>query len=212
MRKVGYILIFVFLSLAGCAYAAGGSTASGKVDVKKIIFEHLKDSYEWHVTTIGEKHVAVSLPIILYSQRTGWEVFPSSVFHEQENYNGFYISHTGDNEGKIVEIDEYGNERRPLLDISITKNVLSVFISSLLLVVIVLLTARWYRRHDAEDKAPRGFVGVMEMLITMVVDDVIKPNVGKNYKRYAPYLLTAFFFIFLNNLMGLLPIFPAAPM
>ena len=208
MRKVGYILIFVFLSLAGCAYAAGGSTASGKVDVKKIIFEHLKDSYEWHVTTIGEKHVAVSLPIILYSQRTGWEVFPSSVFHEQENYNGFYISHTGDNEGKIVEIDEYGNECRPLLDISITKNVLSVFISSLLLVVIVLLTARWYRRHDAEDKAPRGFVGVMEMLITMVVDDVIKPNVGKNYKRYAPYLLTAFFFIFLNNLMGLLPIFP----
>ena len=208
MRKVGYILIFVFLSLAGCAYAAGGSTASGKVDVKKIIFEHLKDSYEWHVTTIGEKHVAVSLPIILYSQRTGWEGFPSSVFHEQENYNGFYISHTGDNEGKIVEIDEYGNECRPLLDISITKNVLSVFISSLLLVVIVLLTARWYRRHDAEDKAPRGFVGVMEMLITMVVDDVIKPNVGKNYKRYAPYLLTAFFFIFLNNLMGLLPIFP----
>ena len=208
MRRIGYILTFVFLSLAGCVYAAGGSDTSGKVDVKKIIFEHLNDSYEWHITTIGEKHVAISLPVILYSQRTGWEVFPSSVFHEQDNYNGFYISHTGDNEGKIVEIDEEGNERRPLLDISITKNVLSVFISSLLLVAIVLLTARWYRRHDAEEKAPRGFVGVMEMLITMVVDDVIKPNVGKNYKRYTPYLLTAFFFIFLNNLMGLLPIFP----
>ena len=208
MRRIGYILTIVLLSLAGYTYAAGGSTASGKVDVKKIIFEHVKDTYEWHITTIGERHVAISLPVIIYSQRTGWEIFSSSVFHEQESYNGFYISHTGDYEGKIVEIDCEGNERRPMLDFSITKNVLSVFISSVLLVVIVLITARWYRRHDAEDKAPRGFVGVMEMLITMVVDDVIKPNVGKNYKRYTPYLLTAFFFIFLNNLMGLLPIFP----
>ena len=48
----------------------------------------------------------------------------------------------------------------------------------------------------------------MEMLITMVIDDVIKPNVGRRYKRYVPYLLTAFFFIFLSNLMGLVPIFP----
>ena len=114
----------------------------------------------------------------------------------------------GDNEGKIVESDIEGNERRPLIDFSITKTVLSVFISSFLLIIIVLSTAQWYRRHNTTDKAPRGFVGVMEMLITMVVDDVIKPNVGKNYKRYTPYLLTAFFFIFQNNLMGLLPIFP----
>ena len=99
----------------------------------------------------------------------------------------------GDNEGKIVENDAQGNERRPLLDLSITKTVLSVFISSLLLIVIVLFTARWYRNRKADDKAPGGFVGVMEMLITMVVDDVIKPNVGKKYKKYTPYLLTAFF-------------------
>ena len=139
MRRVGYILTIVLLSLAGYAYAAGGSTASGKVDVKKIIFEHVKDTYEWHITTIGERHVAISLPIILYSQRTGWEMFSSSVFHEQEIYNGYYISHIGDNEGKIVEIDDEGNERRPLLDISITKNVLSVFISSVLFTLSLLL-------------------------------------------------------------------------
>ena len=208
MRGIRYILILLFLSFVGSSFAAGNSSSSGKVDVKKIIFEHVKDTYEWHIATVGEKHIAISLPIILYSQRTGWEMFPSSVFHEQETYNGFFISSMGNNEGKIVELDIEGNERRPLLDVSITKTVLSVFISSLLLVVIVLSTARWYRRHNAEDKAPRGFVGVMEMLITMVIDDIIKPNVGKNYKRYTPYLLTAFFFIFLNNLLGLLPIFP----
>ena len=208
MNRIGYILLFLFLSFAGFATASGHSSTSGKVDVKKIIFEHVKDTYEWHITTVGEKHIAISLPIILYSPRTGWEVFPSSVFHEQESYKGFYISYMGDNEGKIVESNTYGEEQRPLIDLSITKTVLSVFISSFLLVVIVLFTARWYRRHKADDKAPRGFVGVMEMLITMVIDDIIKPNIGKNYKRYVPYLLTAFFFIFLNNLMGLLPIFP----
>ena len=208
MNRIGYILLFLFLSFAGVVTASGHSSTSGKVDVKKIIFEHVKDTYEWHITTVGEKHIAISLPIILYSPRTGWEVFPSSVFHEQESYKGFYISYMGDNEGKIVENDANGEEQRPLIDLSITKTVLSVFISSFLLVVIVLSTARWYRRHKADDKAPRGFVGVMEMLITMVIDDIIKPNIGKNYKRYVPYLLTAFFFIFLNNLMGLLPIFP----
>ena len=208
MKGIRYILMLLFLSFACGAFATEHTAESGKIDVKKVIFEHIKDTYEWHITTIGEKHVAISLPVILYSHRTGWEVFSSSVFHEQESYKGFYISYMGDNEGKIVENDSDGNERRPLLDLSITKTVLSVFISSLLLVVLVLYTARWYRRHNADDKAPRGFVGVMEMLITMVVDDVIKPNVGKNYKRYTPYLLTAFFFIFLNNLMGLLPIFP----
>lgn len=208
MNRIGYILLFLFLSFAGVVTASGHSSTSGKVDVKKIIFEHVKDTYEWHITTVGEKHIAISLPIILYSPRTGWEVFPSSVFHEQESYKGFYISYMGDNEGKIVESNTDGEEQRPLIDLSITKTVLSVFISSFLLVVIVLSTARWYRRHNADDKAPRGFVGVMEMLITMVIDDIIKPNIGKNYKRYVPYLLTAFFFIFLNNLMGLLPIFP----
>ena len=81
-------------------------------------------------------------------------------------------------------------------------------INGLLLVVIVLLTARWYRRHDAMKEAPRGLPGIMEMIITMVEDDIIKDSIGKDYKRYSPYLLTAFFFIFINNLMGIVPFFP----
>ena len=83
-----------------------------------------------------------------------------------------------------------------------------MLVSAVLLMVLVLYTARWYRGRAPGDAAPRGFVGVMEMLITMLVDDIIKPNIGKNYKRFTPYLLTAFFFIFLNNVMGIIPIFP----
>ncbi len=199
----------MLLPCCGAAAGALHDDAEAKaVDVKKIIFDHVKDSYEWHITTIGDTHVTLPLPIILYSSRTGWEVFSSSVFHHAPEYKGFSISKSGNFEGKIVELDAYGNERRPMLDLSLTKTVVSVFIISLLLIVIVVGTARWYRNRKPTDEAPRGFVGIMEMVIVMVVEGVIKPNVGSTYKKYVPFLLTVFFMIFLTNLMGLLPIFP----
>ena len=210
MRLFRYIMLLLLLPLC-CEVAAGAASHSGDaqaVDVKKIIFDHVKDSYEWHITTIGDTHVTLPLPIILYSSRTGWEVFSSSVFHHVPEYKGYHISQSGNYEGKIVELDADGNERRPLLDISLTKTVVSVFIISLIVILVVLGTARWYRNRKPTDEAPRGFVGVMEMLINMVIESVIKPNVGSTYKKYVPFLLTVFFMIFLTNLMGLLPIFP----
>ena len=82
--------------------------------------------------------------------------------------------------------------------------------TAVLLIIIVLSSARWYRRHDASrDGAPGGFKGLMELMVMMVNDEIIKPSVGeKHYRKYAPYLLTAFFFIFLCNLLGLVPFFP----
>ena len=106
-----------------------------------------------------------------------------------------------------MERDADGTLVRPL-DLSITKNVFSLMINCTLIVLLVLGTARWYRRHDALKEAPKGIAGIMEMLIVMVEDDIIKEGVGKDYKRYSPYLLTAFFFIFINNLMGIVPFFP----
>ena len=210
MRLLRYIMLM--LLLLPCSGAVAASSHDGgeaqAVDVKKIIFDHVKDSYEWHITTVGDTHLTLPLPIILYSSRTGWVVFSSSVFHHADEFNGFRISRSGNYEGKIVELDAYGNERRPVLDLSLTKTVVSVFIISLLLILIVVGTARWYRNRKPSDEAPRGFVGVMEMVIIMVVEGVIKPNVGSTYKKYVPFLLTVFFMIFLTNLMGLLPIFP----
>ena len=106
-------MLFMMLLSCTMATATVSSAAQDKkeVDVKQIIFDHVKDSYEWHITTLGDKHVTIPLPIILYSSRTGWEVFSSSVFHEQEEYKGFRIARSGNNEGKIVEVDADGNER-----------------------------------------------------------------------------------------------------
>lgn len=209
MNKVRYILLLLLFLLpvtGSQAFAASGGQEP--FDAPKVIFEHLKDAYEWHITTIADKHISIPLPVIVYSERTGWQLFSSSVFHEGEEYNGFYLSHNGDNEGKVVERNAAGDEQRPLLDISITKNVLAIFLNGALLCAIMLLTSRWYRKRGDSNVVPRGFVGAMEAIVTMVIDDVIKPNVGEKWARFTPYLLTVFFFILLSNLMGLIPIFP----
>lgn len=177
------------------------------LDMNEYLLGHVGDSYGWHITTVKGHHVTIHLPVILYSKTTGWHCFSSRHIEEGEEYEGFRMA--GDDEkhsGKLVEIAD-GAAVKPL-DISITKNVFGMMINSLIVLVIVLCGARWYRRHDAREEAPRGFAGLVEMMVTMVEDDIIRPCVGKDYKRYSPYLLTAFFFIFINNVMGIVPFFP----
>lgn len=176
--------------------------------VKEIVIEHISDSYEWHITKIGEKDIAIPLPVILHSKATGWNFFSSSKFHGGAEYNGFKIASEGKYKGKVVEIQQDGSEVRPL-DMSLTKTALALMIGSVIVVIIILSAARWYKHHDAIDEAPKGFVGLIEMLVMSVVDGIIEPCIGKNYMKFTPYLLTVFFFIFINNILGLIPIFPA---
>lgn len=211
--QLKYILIFfTFLVLGGThsAMASDPQLAEGDLNVKELILDHLGDSYEWHITTIGEKHIAVPLPVIVKGENSGWQIFSSSNFHHgAETHNGFYIAKEGAYKGKIVEKNAAGEELRPW-DLSITKNVFALILTSVLLVVIILSVARWYKKNSSPEapKSPKGFVGFMELFIMNVNDDIIKPCIGKNYKKFTPYLLTAFFFIFLNNIMGLIPFFP----
>jgi len=146
---------------------------------------------------------------VVYSKYTGWHAFSSSKLDENDNhYEGLYIAPEGSShEGKLVEKAPDGKEYRPI-DLSLTKNALALLINGTLLVLIILYVARWYKRHAYDSEAPKGFVGIMEMLINSIENDVIKASIGENYKKFSPYLLTAFFFIFFNNLMGLIPIFP----
>ncbi len=184
------------------------SLAAEELDMQEYLFGHIGDSYEWHITTVNGKPVSIPLPVIVHSKTGGWHCFSSARLEGGESFENFSIAPKGEKyEGKIVETLPDGSVVRPL-DISVTKNVLGLLINCVLIVVIVLVTTSWYRKHDAREEAPGGFVGLMEMLITMVEDDIIKDCVGKDYKRYSPYLLTAFFFIFINNLMGIVPFFP----
>ncbi len=185
----------------------GAASAAGDVDVGEMLFGHIGDSYGWHITDWNGKHVTIPLPCIVRSS-TGWHVFMSSKIEHGHTYKGLFLAEEGRHEDKIVERNAAGELVRPL-DISITKNVASLMFSAILLVSMVLGAARWYRRHDASEKAPGGFTGLVEMMVMMVNDDLIKPSIGEaEYRKYAPYLLTAFFFIFISNLLGIVPFFP----
>ena len=198
-------LILVGVVTLQTTYASEAKAAGEPLNVREFILEHISDSYEWHITKIGEKHISIPLPIIVYSQTSGWHVFMSSAFHHAPVHNGFTIAHEGASKGKIVEIDAAGKQTKPF-DISITKNVFSLLFSSTILIIIILSVARSYKKGSY--KPQKGFIAFMEMFIMNVNDDIIKPCIGKDYKRYAPYLLTVFFFIFINNILGLIPIFP----
>ena len=66
------------------------------VDVKEVVFGHIGDAYEWHITTWGETHVTIPLPVIVYSSQTGWHAFLSSRLEENGGtYEGFSIAPAG---------------------------------------------------------------------------------------------------------------------
>ena len=204
--KIFYKILLVTLAIilpANAIFAKGSETED--LDVRTFILHHVADAYEWHITKIGEKEITIPLPVIVYSKNSGWNVFMSSVFHHSPEYKGFSIAHEGGFEGKIIEKNADGAEIRPF-DISITKNVFSLLFSSALLIFLVMFVARSYKKNGF--KAKKGFAGMMEMLIMNINDDVIKPCVGKDYRKYSPYLLTLFFFVLINNVLGLIPLFP----
>ena len=207
-RKIKILLLLLStFSLTFHQVRASDAVVAGKeetLNVREFILEHISDSYEWHITTIGDKHISVPLPVIIYSKISGWHVFLSSEFHGGY-HEGLFIAREGEYQGKIVELNTAGKEIKPF-DISITKNVFSLLFSSVLLIIIIMSVARSYKKEGFAPK--KGFVAAMEMFIMSVNDDIIKPCIGKDYKRYAPYLLTVFFFIFINNLLGLIPLFP----
>ena len=177
-----------------------------KFHADKMIFEHILDAYEWHIATIGHTHISIPLPIIVYSRHSGWHVFSSNHFHHTPVYEHFEIAKEGPYEGKIVEILPDGSIERPI-DISITKNVVALFFSIILMLWIFLTASKRYRQ--APNKAPSGIQSWVEPIIIFVKDDIAKASIGeKRYEKYLPYLLTIFFFIWINNLLGLVPIFP----
>ncbi len=201
------LLILMCLALMPFFAMPNDTAPSGEVDVNEIIFGHIGDSYEWHITDWNDKPVAIYLPVIVYSKNSGWNVFSSKKLHHGHNYNGFqYGDENGKNVDKVVEIVD-GEEVRPI-DISITKNVLGLFINSAVVLILIFSVARWYKKHPEPGSAPKGLRGAIDMFMMSINDDLIKPCVGENYRKFAPYLLTVFFFIFINNLMGLIPIFP----
>lgn len=198
-------------------------------DANEVIFGHVLDAHQFHFFSYKGSdghlhHVGIPLPVILYSPERGFSSFSSGKFHHGEHvYNGYllvtpeYKEHlikTGYNKADaeklrnetIIAVDENSIplQNVKVYDLSLTRNVVQMFIALALLVWVLLSVAKRYREQGS-GKAPKGIQNLMEVLITFIRDEVAKPNLGHKYRKYMPFLLTIFFFILINNVVGLIP-------
>ena len=195
--KLGWALALSLFFTLGSFYAnAAENSKGGAVDISGEIFGHIQDAYEWHIFSAGSFDASIPLPVMLYSPAKGFSFFCSSHFnHGESDYNGYKI----DEGGHIAALD--GSK---VYDFSITKNVAAMWIAVVLLLVIFIGISKKYRQNGS-DKAPSGFQNALEACILFIRDEVAVPNLGKEYKKFMPLLLTLFFFIWLGNLLGLIP-------
>ncbi len=191
------------LGMSTTALAGGGETNNGKLNPADVIIEHISDGHEFHFFSVGDFHATIPLPVILYSPQRGWDFFLSSKFHHgHETVNGYKLEHA-----KILPVLADGNidASVTVYDFSLTRNVVQLFISLILLVWMMSGIAAKYRKGQGTTQAPKGLQNAIEPVITFVRDEVAKPNLGDKSYKYLPYLLTVFFFILINNLFGLMP-------
>lgn len=189
----------------------------------EVIMHHIADSHGWHLFDWNDHPVSIPLPVILYTEK-GLVVFSSSKFHhDAEGHHVveaggqrfvnihekiYYASDVANEHGAFAEMDHETHEvsNASPWDISITKNVAALLFSAFVILMLFLPAARSYKKNPGV--APTGVAGFVEPLVVFVRDDIAKNNIGPHYKRFVPMLLTMFFFIWINNLLGLVPFFP----
>jgi F-type H+-transporting ATPase subunit a len=212
-RFVAFLLMLLSIVFVSAQEAETSPESKKKFNAGEMIMEHVQDAHSWHVTG----HISIPLPIILKTDK-GFEVFSSSVFlNEEHEPTAVYKSTISGYNYRLIhehlkivdglgEIDEAAMKSAGLVDLSITKNVFSLFVGSALLCWIFISVASSYRRRAGQ--APKGLQSLVEPLILFVRDDIAKTSIGPKYSKYMPFLLTVFFFIWINNLLGLIPFIP----
>ncbi len=163
-------------------------------NISDVIIEHVMDNHTWHF--FDGHYGTLFLPVIVHSSARGLEIFSSRNFfddhHQHVSYNGYTLEHN--------KIYLSGNA---VTDLSITKNVLMLFINAALMLIVFTSVARSYKKNAGS--APKGLQSFIEPIVLFVKEEIVKPNIGPKYEKFLPYLLTLFFFILFGNLLGLLP-------
>jgi F-type H+-transporting ATPase subunit a len=173
-------------------------------DPKEAIFEHIGDSHSWPVFA----KVSIPLPVILYTGN-GLESFSSAQLDGGKVYQGKNNKYALA-ENKVVVVDAAGKvdeaASKKIIDFSITRNVASMWMGMLVLLIIFISISGAYEKRAGQ--APKGLQSFLEPVILFVRDDIAISNIGTKYVKFMPLLLTVFFFILINNLLGLVPFFP----
>lgn len=215
-------LLFVSLMLFSSIPLSASTEELDNFEPGPFIIDHVLDSYGWHIITYKGHDVSIPLPIILFDHGKPVCFMSGKFHHGHDAYKGYALGFTENTKNKIVKLKgEYAgytghiteemvpaiDSEAKILDISITKNVCSLFISIILICWIFIYISRRYKANPC--KAPKGLQSILEVVILFVRDEIARPSIGEaKYNKYLPYLLTLFFFILINNIMGLIPIFP----
>jgi len=191
--KTSRIIVALLIFLFSGSVAFSEDNQGKSFNPGDMIMHHVTDAHEWHIW--DGAFGTIPLPIIIYSEKSGLDVFLSSRFeHGHASYNGYKF----DDEGHLVAEDG-----RSFIDFSITKNVAQLLINVAFILFIFIKIAGQYKKR--EGKAPKGLQSLFEPIIIYVRDEIVKPNIGPKYEKYLPYLLSLFFFIWIGNLVGLTP-------
>jgi len=219
-----FIVLFTASSFASVTKDSKESKDDKEFNASELIFHHIGDSHSFHVYGSNDDHfpkaLTINLPIILWTDN-GLVTFSSGEFHHDVDgktivekkglkfvnlHDKIYQLNEGESTVAFNAEHHAENAHRPL-DFSITKNIFSMFLSVALLFLIFIAAARSYRKSD--NNMPSGIGRFMEPIVVFVRDEVAIPNIGKkNHARFMPFLLTLFFFIWINNVIGLVPFFP----
>ncbi|NER18939.1 F0F1 ATP synthase subunit A [Spongiivirga citrea] len=220
--KAVFLGLLLALPIAGFAIDKDDAKSDKKFDPNEMIMHHVKDAHEFHFFDYKDKSYSLPLPIILWTDN-GLTTFMSNKFHHDDE--GKVVVEA--NGGKFVKLHEkiyqlesgatsvsFDAKHHPTnatlpLDISVTRNVFMMWVSVLVLLLIFSSAARVYKK--SENNVPTGIASFVEPLIVFVRDEIARPMIGEHkYKKYMPYLLTIFFFIWINNIFGLIPILNGA--
>jgi len=220
-KRIFDLVFFIFLLISFTLSAtgqdepdkhavSGNEETEEEFNASEFILEHIADSHEWHILTKKNgEHVAIYLPVILYSRESGLHFFSSRRLAHGHDYKGFRLIQEGDLKGRIASVDENGqiNEEKLPLDFSMTKAVIGMLAAALIGLWLFISLSYSYKKTGISH--PKGIQRFLEPVICFVRDDIVIPNIGyEKHEKFMPYLLTVFFFILINNIMGLIPFPP----
>ncbi len=215
-RAIVFTLTFVTAFFSSQTVLAGNTDGhSDDVNVGEVIMHHIGDDYSWHVA--GD--FTIPLPVIFFDEGSMVVTLSNSFkvaegkdshdannpkFYEKDGKN-YAMYHGHIYKAETLKMDDHGHiTGEAVMDFSITKNVASLFISAFFLLFIFMKMGKFYGTDYK--RAPKGVAAFFEPIVLFIKDDIVKANIGdKKYKKFLPYLLTLFFFIWFNNLLGLMP-------
>ena len=213
MKSLFSFILALTLGYTVSANEGEPSGASKEFNAADHAIHHALDAHDIHIAD----GIVIPLPIILWTDN-GLVTFMSSEFHHDDNgrhvvernglsfvklHEKIYQLNQGEHEIIMDHEHHPTNAKVTTLDLSITKNIFALFLVAGLLLFVFIRSAKKYK--SGTPTAPTGIAKWTEPGV-IFVQDIAKENIeGDKYKKFTPYLLSVFFFIFFGNLLGLIP-------